>query len=67
MKRLLLVLFVCLQTFAAGSLVAGSNLSAYPAIMDSFYQCQRLTQSSDESETQQSGEETEEEEEPECD
>jgi len=67
MKRLFLVLFICLQAFNSSVVLAWSPLEAYRSIIGPGSQCYALVAGSEGNQEENKNNEEEEEEEPDCD
>jgi hypothetical protein len=67
MKHLLLVVYICLQTFFVTDALAWSPLQSDRSTADTLLGCQWLAASSEENQEEQKKDKKEEEEEPDCD
>jgi transcription elongation factor Elf1 len=67
MKRLFLVLCICLQALLSSNAMAWSPLDVYSSVIEPVSQCYSLVAASDENEEKKKNKEVEDEEEPDCD
>ena len=67
MKRLFLILCICLQALLSSNALAWSPLDIYRSVVEPVPQCYSLVAASDENKEENNNQEAEDEEEPDCD